>query len=47
MRYVLYFYKITFFSSVFFLVDELEKCKAEYNKVKEELDATMQELNEM
>ena len=31
----------------FFLVEELEKCKAEYNKVKEELDATMQELNEM
>ena len=47
LRYVLYFYKITFFSSVFFLVDELEKCKTEYNKVKEELDATMQELNEM
>ena len=36
-----------FFSSGFFLVEELEKCKAEYNKVKEELDATMQELNEM
>lgn len=47
LRYILYFYKITFFSSGFFLVEELEKCKAEYNKVKEELDATMQELNEM
>lgn len=27
--------------------DELEKAKSEYNKVKEELDTTMQELNEM
>lgn len=35
------------FSSVFFLVEELEKCKGEYKKVKDELDATMQELNEM
>ena len=35
------------FSSCFFLVEELEKCKSEYKKVKDELDATMQELNEM
>lgn len=41
------FTKLHVFFSVFFLVEELEKCKAEYNKVKEELDATMQELNEM
>lgn len=41
------FTKLHFFSSGFFLVEELEKCKGEYNKVKEELDATMQELNEM
>lgn len=46
LRYVLYFYKITFFLC-FFLVEELEKCKGEYKKVKDELDATMQELNEM
>lgn len=31
----------------FCFADELEKAKTEYAKVKEELDATMQELNEM
>jgi len=32
---------------MFLSADELEKAKTEYTKVKEELDATMQELNEM
>lgn len=44
---IIFLQNYIFFSSGFFVVEELEKCKAEYNKVKEELDATMQELNEM
>ena len=32
---------------IYLFAEELEKAKNEYTKVKEELDATMQELNEM
>lgn len=44
---LLVLYRVWFHSFYCFFVGELEKAKTEYAKVKEELDSTMQELNEM